>query len=246
MGNSSAKAYGVALGAQAEVICLGLADLGHPELLRALPAPRAVLVSSVASGELTEAWSRCLAGLWPLETEVLVNPPSGLELRVEHAQSVGADRLFAARGALARVGRSAIVVDAGTALTVDALLVEAGRGIFLGGAIAPGPALLAEALGRGGARLHGIEPQPGAAALGRETAAALKAGVVVGFEGAAMELVRRVALEAELGQVPVLLTGGAAGFLRAALGRTATELLEVPTLVPEGLAAAWADGCLDS
>lgn len=240
MGNSSAKAYGVALGASAEVIALGVVDLEHPESLRALPAPRAALVSSVASAELTQTWSRHLAQLWPVETEVLINPPSGLELRVEHPETVGADRLFAARGALERLGRSAIVVDAGTALTVDALLVEDGRGIFLGGAIAPGPALLAEALGRGGARLHGIEPQPGAPALGRETAEALEAGVVVGFEGAALELVRRVGLEAELGQAPVLLTGGAAGFLREALGRTLAELVEVQALVPEGLAAAWA------
>ncbi|MFT7677583.1 MAG: pantothenate kinase type III [Planctomycetota bacterium] len=243
VGNSSAKAYGCGIEGAAGMACLGLLELEDWSALGALPAPRAVLVSSVAGDELTAAWTTRLGGLWPAQPELLVNPDSGLELRIKHPETVGADRLFAARGALARLGRSAIVVDAGTALTVDVLLVEGGRGIFLGGAIAPGPALLAQALGRGGARLHEINPQPGAPALGRETAAALEAGVVVGFEGAALELVRRVAAEAQLEAAPVLLAGGAAVFLREVLERTGGELLEAETLVAEGLAAAWSDRC---
>ncbi len=145
-------------------------------------------------------------------------PAPGLELRVREPEQVGRDRLFAARGALAELGASCLVVDAGTALTVDAVLAlpepDDGRsGAFLGGAIAPGPVLQAEALSRGAARLPRVEPRPGAAALGRGTAEAILAGVVVGFRGAARELVRRIAAEAELPGAPIVLTGGARAVL---------------------------------
>ncbi|HVS09381.1 MAG TPA: type III pantothenate kinase, partial [Planctomycetota bacterium] len=71
----------------------------------------------------------------------LGTPRSGLEIATREPERVGRDRLFAARGALEIEPSSAIVVDAGTALTVDALEVRAipgerPRARFLGGAIA--------------------------------------------------------------------------------------------------------------
>ena len=65
------------------------------------------------------------------------------------------------------------------------------RGFILGGAIAPGPRLLSEALARGGARLLAVEVDANVPALGRDTAEALRAGVVFGLRGAVRELVRR-------------------------------------------------------
>ncbi len=138
----------------------------------------------------------------------------GLENRCAEPERVGRDRLFAARGALELLRRSCIVMDAGTALTVDvAVHRQRARGIFLGGAIAPGPALLARALSEGAARLPQVEPVPGARALGTGTPEAIASGVVHGFRGAARELARRIAAEADLADAPVVLTGGARSFL---------------------------------
>jgi len=143
----------------------------------------------------------------------LGTPDPGLEVATREPERVGSDRLFAARGALELAPSSAIVIDAGTALTVDALEVRASasgrpRGRFLGGAIAPGPRLLARALAQGTARLGEIEPRAGARALGRDTREALEAGVVVGIRGAALELARRVAEESGVDSRRVVLTGG--------------------------------------
>jgi type III pantothenate kinase len=133
----------------------------------------------------------------------------GLEIACREPAKVGRDRLFAARGALDLCG-DAVVVGAGTALTVDAVRSD---GTFLGGAIAPGPTLLAHALATGTARLPEVEPLPNPSALGRDTREALRAGVGVGFRGAAKELVERVAKESGLARAPVVLTGGARAFL---------------------------------
>lgn len=201
-----------------------------------LGTPPRIALSNVASRETGAALAQALAeafGVRPSDP-----PPHGLELEIENAHTLGEDRLFAARGAAA-LGRSAIVLDAGTALTVDAVVVEAGRPArFLGGAIAPGPSLLTQALATGAARLFRIEPRPGAAALGRHTAEALEAGVVVGFRGAAFELARRVGLEAGLATAPRLLCGGAARFLLEPEPFWPGELIERPDLVHEGLLAA--------
>jgi pantothenate kinase type III len=190
-----------------------------------------------------------------------VAPELGLRNACRSPETVGRDRLFAARGALELLGGPALVVDAGTCLTVDAVRVEprpAGGvlGVFLGGAIAPGPALLARALAQGGARLLAIEASlevaperaPAVEALGRDTSGALRAGVVVGFRGAARELLAGVAREAGLEDAPVVITGGARGFLRDPLalqgGSGWTQVLgpravqEAPDLVHLGLLAA--------
>jgi len=135
-------------------------------------------------------------------------PRETLAIECEDPERVGRDRRLAAQGAYALVGAS-IVVDAGTALTVDAV----GQGpTFLGGAIAPGPGVLAEALGRAGAQLFAVEAQPGVKALGRSTSQALEAGISVGFAGAAARLVEEVSREADLSGVPAVITGGARVF----------------------------------
>ncbi|MFT4647848.1 MAG: pantothenate kinase type III [Glaciecola sp.] len=169
---------------------------------------------------------------------VHVNPNPGLELRIRHPETAGLDRLYAARAAFEMFGgKDMIVVDAGTALTVDVVVPGSlsGSAAFLGGSIAPGPDMLARALGAGGAQLHQIEPAPHAKALGKETRDALVSGVVVGFEGAALHLVQRLAEEAELHEPTVVLTGGASEYLSRILARPGWELILEPSLVLAGL-----------
>ena len=192
-------------------------------------------LASVAGPERTERVQTILVASCP---RVFVAPDSGLENRCQEPGRVGVDRIYGAAGAAALLGCSCIVVDAGTALTVDALLVGGARPAFLGGAIAPGPALLASALAAGTARLPAVEPRVGARALGTRTEDAIQAGVVVGFRGAAARLVEEVAEDAHLLTAPVVLTGGAREFLLEPRPFTARALEVVPELVQRGLLAA--------
>lgn len=197
-------------------------------------APLAAL-ASVATRAHTE---RVLALLEAHCERSFLGPDSGLEVRCSEPERVGADRLYAAAGAADRCGRSCIVVDAGTALTVDAVLVSSGTLAFLGGAIAPGPQLSAAALAAGTARLPRVEPRAGAPALGTVTEGAIQAGVVVGFRGAAENLVEELAREVGFEAAPVVLTGGAREFLLVPRPFTARRLDVVPDLVHHGLLAA--------
>lgn len=221
-------------------------ELGEWFRSRPLPRGTRAALASVAGEEETLAlveWLTEACGCAPC-----VQPPAGLDLRLEDSSGVGCDRLYAARAALELSGMASVVVDAGTALTVDAVRplrdpgADALRGEFLGGAIAPGPRLLAEALARGGARLPRVDGRPGVSALGKDTPSALEAGIGVGFEGAALHLLRRVADEAGLEQPATVLTGGAAPFLREVLAAAAPgPWFEDPNLVLRGLAASALD-----
>jgi len=198
-----------------------------------------IAVSSVASAARATGLRERLSDLDA--ADIAWHPDPGLELCVRNAHTVGLDRLYAARAAWQRVGaRPAIVVDAGTAVTVDAVGPgESPSGAaFLGGAIAPGPDLLARALALGGAQLWAIDPKPGAPALGKETSEALVAGVVVGLEGAVLRLAERVAAEAGFEAPVLVLTGGATGFVAQVLRGLGWELVEDPLLVLRGLALA--------
>lgn len=204
------------------------------ELREQLPewSPVGASISSVAGEQRGELWRATLArnGLQ------LTEPEPGIQLELRHPETCGMDRQFAARGAVELLGRSCVVLDAGTALTVDAVRWEAGEPArFLGGAIAPGPELLAKSLAEGGARLWRIEPDPRAAALGQDTESALTAGCSVGFRGAARELARAVGLEAGLSDAARVFTGGARGFLLEPHPVWTGSVVEEADLVHRGL-----------
>jgi type III pantothenate kinase len=123
--------------------------------------------------------------------QVLQNQQFGLRLDVKWPERVGADRLAAARAAreLGPAGQGAIVVDVGTAVTVDRL---SGDGTFCGGAILPGPATAAAALAQCAEALPALEltrwvdlPAP----VGRSTEQAILSGLQWGCVGAIRELV---------------------------------------------------------
>ena len=163
-----------------------------------------------------------------------LGPDPGLEIRCRKPAEVGRDRLYAARAALAHCQGPALILDCGTALTVDAALFP---GVFLGGAIAAGPALLARALGSGAARLFEVEPDPATPALGRDTREALSAGIVHGLRGAATHLAALVAREAGIEGARVVVTGGARRFLLEPAPIVPAPLV-VPHLVHHGLLLA--------
>jgi type III pantothenate kinase len=158
--------------------------------------------------------------------------------QLDEPQRVGIDRLAsaAAAGIVKPAGRGAIVVDCGTATTVD---IVAPDGAFLGGAILPGPALMARALAEGTSRLPevaALDHGPPPAMPGRSTQAAIAAGIGWGIRGAVARLV--VEARKAVGEAATLiLTGGSAGLVRDAL----PGAVELPDLVLAGIALAEAD-----
>lgn len=149
-----------------------------------------------------------------LTTRVLGRPPlivgpgieTGIRVRVDNPNEVGADRVANTAAVHALYGGPAIVLDLGTATTFDVVSVE---GDYLGGAIAPGLGISAEALVRRTAKLPKVELTLPEKVIGSNTVAAMRSGLVLGYLGLVKELVSR--LKEELGGNPkVIATGGMA------------------------------------
>jgi type III pantothenate kinase len=143
----------------------------------------------------------------------------------------GMDRLLNALAAYRRLRQACVVVDAGTAVTID--FVD-GEGTFHGGAIAPGARMQLRSLHRQTAALPEIEfRKPDDETFGRSTAEAMLRGVYHGIRGAVWRLVERYA--DRYGAYPhVIATGGDAEVLFAD-----DELVDriVPELTLHGIAA---------
>jgi type III pantothenate kinase len=134
-----------------------------------------------------------------------------LAIRVDRPAEVGADRLVNALAAARIHGTPAIVVDFGTATTLDCVATD---GAYVGGAIAPGLELGLEALAARTAKLPRIELKAPDRAIGRDTVSAMQSGTVFGYQALAAGLISRVRGEladtagVEPRDVRVILTGG--------------------------------------
>lgn len=176
---------------------LRLDDIGSIALASTVPAAT-VAVEAVAARR-TVACVTASAATIPLP------------VRADRPAEVGPDRLVNAYAAAHLYGTPAVVVDCGTATTLDA--VDQG-GAFVGGAIAPGLVLGLEALATRTASLPRVEPRLPDGPIGRDTAAAIRAGTVLGhramIEGLLARMRRELAGGAGLAphDVRVVLTGG--------------------------------------
>jgi len=134
---------------------------------------------------------------------------TGLRILYDSPREVGVDRVADAVAAIKLYGPPLIVADLGTATVFDAITRE---GDYVGGAIAPGLMVGAEALFRRADRLHRVEMQPPPAVIGRNTEAALQAGIVYGHVSLLEGMV--ALFKAELGaDAQVVATGGYAELL---------------------------------
>jgi len=143
--------------------------------------------------------------------------------------TLGDDRVVAAHAAWRRHRKGAIIVDAGTAMTVDWI---DGDGVFRGGAIAPGPGTLGAALNAAAPALPDVDPDPMARWPGRSTHESVIAGVTAAARGLVRDIVG-IARERAGAAAAVVLTGGAAPLV--------TRLLDIehevaPDLLIEGIA----------
>lgn len=237
VGNTRVK-WGLFVDARLQVV----GDLGGSEGAGADLPPdgdEPILLGSVRRDDpfATAPWAPLTAGgrrqVLRLATDVALDAP----LDYGTPETLGIDRRLAALGAHARVGRSAIVFDAGTAWTCD--LVR-DNGTFAGGTIGPGIRPLAQGLRNAAPHLP-VEPvteAPGPAWPGSSTAKSLALGQEFAVCGALMETLRQARAVAGP-DAPVVLTGGDAELLLARWPEEEPEPLHVPHLVLEGLGQAW-------
>src|SRR6202453_2887404 len=117
---------------------------------------------------------------------------TGMPILVDNPTEVGADRLVNSVAAYARYGGPCVVVDFGTATTFD--MVSA-KGEYLGGAIAPGLAISAEALFARAARLSRVDVKKPAKVIGTNTVAHMQSGLYYGYIGLVDGILERIIKE---------------------------------------------------
>jgi type III pantothenate kinase len=151
---------------------------------------------------------------------------TGMSILYENPREVGADRIVNAVAAYERHKGGVIVVDFGTATTFDCVTP---KGEYLGGVIAPGIQISADALFSRAAKLPRVEVAKPPKVVGRNTLHSMQSGIVYGYVGLVDGLVERIV--AELGYpCAVMATGGLAPLI-APLSRTIKEVDDVLTLV---------------
>ncbi|MGH2748775.1 MAG: type III pantothenate kinase [Actinomycetota bacterium] len=138
---------------------------------------------------------------------VVVQPgiKTGIAIKIDNPREVGADRISNAVAAHHMFpGQSLVVVDFGTAITVDAVSAE---GDYLGGAIAPGIDVAATALYESTAQIRRVELIAPPSAIGKNTVNAVQSGLVYGAAALVDGLVAR-AVDELGGDARVIATGG--------------------------------------
>ncbi len=164
--------------------------------------------------------------LTPLFVDHSIN--SGVPILYEPPSDVGADRIVDAIAAIHKYGAPCIIVDFGTATTFDAINA---KGEYLGGVIAPGITISADALFARAAKLPRVEIKRSQTIVGRSTVEAMQSGLYNGYVGLVDGILRKMI--DELGGSPrVIATGGLASLIA-----TGSEFIEHvdETLTLEGL-----------
>jgi type III pantothenate kinase len=136
---------------------------------------------------------------------------TGMPVQYDNPQEVGADRIANGVAAFAKYGGPCIVVDFGTAINFD---VVSKHGEYLGGVLAPGIGISADALFARAARLFRVEIRDPGKVIGTTTAASMQAGLYYGFTDLVDGILER--LKKELGtNTRVVATGGQAPLIAA-------------------------------
>lgn len=222
-----------------------LADLGEAVagLWNAMPTPKQIVASSVNPAALRALEA---AALETTQQEILVvgrDLPLPIDTDLDAPDAVGTDRLCAASAAFDRLGTACVVADFGTAITIDAVNE---KGVFLGGVILPGLKMSAAALASQTAQLPKIDfvdAQAPDYVYGKNTAQAIRAGLVYGARGVLRERVEAYATA--MGAWPtVILTGGDAKLVSPHTGQDDFVQAVVEDLTLRGVAMAFYRGLI--
>jgi type III pantothenate kinase len=168
-------------------------------------AVKRVIFSSVVP-PLTHTFSEvCRRYLNLSPIQVTHETDTGIQIATANPAEVGADRIVNAVAAYHLYPGASIVIDMGTATTLDVVGEE---GALLGVVIAPGLLLAAEALTGRAAQLSRVALEAPPQVLGRTTVHAMQSGLIFGYACLVEGLVRRLQVEQGLPDVPVIGTGG--------------------------------------
>jgi len=164
---------------------------------------------------------------------VVVGPgvKSGLAIRYDNPREVGPDRIANGAAVFDLYGGPSIVVDFGTATTLDAVSAD---GEYLGGAISPGVEISLKALVGKAAALSTVELVEPRNVIGRNTTESIRSGVLYGYAAQVDGMAAR--FEAEIGEATVVATGGLAGWISP--HTTVVDEVE-PWLTLHGLRLIW-------
>jgi len=116
----------------------------------------------------------------------------GMKLLIDNPWELGSDRIVTALAAHHLYGGPAIIIAFSTATTFDVISAQCD---FLGGAIAPGLVISAEALTSAASRLYRVDLTPPRAALGKNTIENLQSGIIYGHVGLVQGLIHRLRQE---------------------------------------------------
>lgn len=161
----------------------------------------------------------------------------GVELLVDNPWEVGSDRIVTTLAAYHLYGGPAIVIAFSTATTFDVISVD---GNFLGGAIAPGLLISAEALSSAASQLYRVDLTPPVRALGKNTIENMQAGIIYGHVGMVQGLLHRICDEIpgikDRRDVKIIAHGGLAQLMAPII----PEIQQVNQYLPlEGLRLAY-------
>ena len=199
-------------------------------------AIEAVMVASVVPQVMytrSAAMAKYL-GLTPIVVDVDI--PSGLSYGpLVTDERLGADRAVACVAAMKKYGRPLIVLDFGTATTVDAVSAD---GVYMGGCISAGLRVTMDALASNAAMLPNVELNKPEKVLNFTAVGHIQAGVVGGYVGAMEYLIRQAKQELGCPDVKVVATGGLARLITKH-----TDLIDIVDgeLILDGLRMIWED-----
>ena len=151
---------------------------------------------------------------------------TGMAILIENPREVGADRIADAVAGYDRAKWGVIVVDFGTSTNFDCVTP---KGEYLGGVLAPGLQISADALFARAAKLPRVEIAKPPKVLGKNTIHAMQSGIVYGYVGLVDGIVERLKAELDF-PCAVIATGGLAPLI-APLSKTIAEIDDVLTLV---------------
>jgi type III pantothenate kinase len=189
---------------------------------------KGVIMSSVVPPLTPVFQSLCRRLFQPKPLIVGPGLKTGMPILYENPHEVGADRIVASVSTFEHFGGPCVVIDFGTATTFDVVSV---KGEYLGGAIAPGVLIAAEALYLKTAKLPHIEIKRPKKPIGRTTEASMQSGLFHGYVGLVRNIVLEIKKELE-SEAVVVATGG---FARKIIGDIEVIDFHEPYLIEKGL-----------
>ena len=188
---------------------------------------KSVVISSVVPQtmrHLNEMIKKCFS-IEPIVVNSDISDSVGIKIKIDNPGELGADRIVNAVAAYSLYGGPVVIVDFGTATT---FCVVNGRGEYLGGAIAPGISISAEALFSKASKLPRVDFKLPLSVIGKNTIHSIQSGVIFGYAALVDGMICRI--KKEIGECQVVATGGLSDLIRG-VSKEITKYEPLLTLV---------------